>query len=137
MKHLQPKPDRTKSLEAEVERLRLRLEEAEQTLEAIRSGQIDSLLVEGPDGPRTIDTKGLFIMVGAAPNTAWLPACVALDDKGFVKTGKEVGAESAHATSHPRVFAVGDVRAGSVKRVASAVGEGSVVINAIWAALHA
>lgn len=58
MKQLQAKPDRIKSLEAEVERLRLRLEEAEQTLDAIRSGQIDSLLVEGPDGPRVYALEG-------------------------------------------------------------------------------
>jgi thioredoxin reductase (NADPH) len=66
-----------------------------------------------------------------------LPPCVALDDNGFVKTGAEVGAVSPHATSHPLIFAVGDVRAGSVKRVASAVGEGSVVVSAIWSALNA
>jgi thioredoxin reductase (NADPH) len=98
---------------------------------------LDRVTIEGPDGRRDIDTRGLFIMVGAAPNTGWLPPCVALDDKGFVKTGAEVGAASPHATSHPRIFAVGDVRAGSVKRVASAVGEGSVVVSAIWSALNA
>jgi thioredoxin reductase (NADPH) len=92
--------------------------------------------IEGPQGRLEIDTNGLFIMVGAAPNTGWLPKCVDLDEKGFVKTGIEAGAESPHATSHPRIFAVGDVRAGSVKRVASAVGEGSVVISAVWSALH-
>jgi thioredoxin reductase (NADPH) len=57
---------------------------------------------------------------------------VALDDKGFVLTGAEVGVSSAYATSCPGIFAVGDVRAGSVKRVASAVGEGSVVISRVW-----
>jgi len=98
---------------------------------------LDRVTIEGPDGRRDIDTRGLFIMVGAAPNTSWLPRCVALDDKGFVKTGAEAGAASPHATSHPRIFAVGDVRAGSVKRVASAVGEGSVVVSAIWIALNA
>ena len=56
-----------------------------------------------------------------------------LDDKGFVRTGAEVGAPSAYETSLPGVFAVGDVRSGSTKRVASAVGEGSVVVSAIWA----
>ncbi|MEM6276970.1 MAG: FAD-dependent oxidoreductase [Pseudomonadota bacterium] len=81
---------------------------------------------------RRIDTCGLFIMVGAAPNTAWLSGLVELDDKGFVQTGEAVGASSAYATSHPGIFAVGDVRAGSVKRVASAVGEGSVVISRVW-----
>jgi thioredoxin reductase (NADPH) len=71
-------------------------------------------------------------MVGAAPNTGWLSGHVALDDKGFVLTGVEVGSSSAYATSCPGIFAVGDVRAGSVKRVASAVGEGSVVISRVW-----
>ncbi|HEY0629372.1 MAG TPA: NAD(P)/FAD-dependent oxidoreductase, partial [Sphingomicrobium sp.] len=98
---------------------------------------LERVTIEGPNGPRDIATRGLFIMVGAAPNTGWLPPCVALDEKGFVKTGAEVGAPSPHTTSHPRIFAVGDVRAGSVKRVASAVGEGSVVVSAIWSALNA
>ncbi len=79
-----------------------------------------------------ISTHGVFIMVGAAPNTGWLSELVELDEKGFVRTGKDVGGGSAYETSHPGIFAVGDVRAGSVKRVASAVGEGSVVISRVW-----
>ena len=71
-------------------------------------------------------------MVGAAPNTAWLSGLVALDDKGFVLTGESAGATSPYATSQPGIFAVGDVRAGSTKRVASSVGEGSVVIAKVW-----
>jgi thioredoxin reductase (NADPH) len=78
-------------------------------------------------------TSALFVMVGAAPNTAWLAGLVTLDDKGFVCTGPEVGGRSQYETSLPGVFAVGDVRTGSVKRVASAVGEGSVVMSAVWA----
>lgn len=81
---------------------------------------------------REIPTRALFIMVGAAPNTDWLSGLVELDEKGFVKTGPAVGAGSPYATSHPGIFAVGDVRSGSVKRVASAVGEGSVVISKVW-----
>jgi thioredoxin reductase (NADPH) len=80
-----------------------------------------------------VDTRALFIMVGAAPNIEWLSGLVKLDDKGFVITGS--GADSAaspFATSLPGIFAVGDVRAGSVKRVASSVGEGSVVISKVW-----
>jgi thioredoxin reductase (NADPH) len=73
-----------------------------------------------------VPSAGLFVMVGAAPNTAWLQELVDLDDKGFVLT------DGNYATSCPGVFAVGDVRAGSVKRVASAVGEGSVVISRVW-----
>ena len=79
-----------------------------------------------------INTSGVFIMVGAAPNTGWLSELVELDDKGFVKTGADVGGRSIYETSQPGIFAVGDVRAGSVKRVASAVGEGSVVISRVW-----
>jgi thioredoxin reductase (NADPH) len=79
-----------------------------------------------------IASKGLFLMVGAQPNTGWLSDLVALDEKGFVKTGALVGSDSTYATSLPGIFAVGDVRAGSVKRVASSVGEGSVVISKVW-----
>ena len=75
---------------------------------------------------------GLFVMIGAAPNTGWLSGLVDLDAKGFVKTGGEVGQSSPYQTSCEGIFAVGDVRAGSIKRVASAVGEGSVVVAAIW-----
>ena len=81
---------------------------------------------------RDVETRALFIMVGAAPNTAWLSSLVALDAKGFVLTGSMVGASSPFETSQPGIFAVGDVRAGSVKRVASAVGEGSVVVSKVW-----
>ncbi len=80
---------------------------------------------------RVVETRALFIMVGAAPNTEWLSGLVKLDDKGFVITG-EGSASSPFATSLPGIFAVGDVRAGSVKRVASAVGEGSVAISKVW-----
>lgn len=81
---------------------------------------------------RQIETRALFIMVGAAPNTGWLSGLVELDAKGFVRTGAEAGATSPFATSQPGIFAVGDIRAGSVKRVASAVGEGSVVVSKVW-----
>ena len=76
---------------------------------------------------------GLFVMVGAAPNTAWLSGLIDLDNQGFVLTGARCGQDnSPYSTSLPGIFAVGDVRAGSVKRVASAVGEGSVVISKVW-----
>jgi thioredoxin reductase (NADPH) len=80
---------------------------------------------------RKVAARALFVMVGAAPNTEWLSGLVKLDDKGFVITGLGPGA-SPFSTSYPGIFAVGDVRAGSVKRVASAVGEGSVVISKVW-----
>jgi thioredoxin reductase (NADPH) len=85
---------------------------------------------------RDIPTRALFIMVGAAPNTGWLSGLVTLDGNGFVKTGAEVGTDSPFATSQPGIFAVGDIRAGSVKRVASAVGEGSVVVSKVWEFLN-
>ncbi len=79
-----------------------------------------------------ITTPSLFIMVGAAPNTGWLEGLVELDDKGFVITGHQEHCPSPYATTTPGIYAVGDVRAGSVKRVASGVGEGSVVISSVW-----
>ncbi len=80
-----------------------------------------------------IATRALFVMVGAAPNTGWLSGMIALDAKGYVITGADCGQkDSPFSTSVPGIFAVGDVRAGSVKRVASAVGEGSVVISKVW-----
>ncbi len=87
----------------------------------------------------TIDCGNVFLMIGADPNTDWLGGCLPLDDRGFVRTG--VDAEGAplaslYATGLAGVFAVGDVRAGSVKRVASGVGEGSVVVAAVHAFLN-
>jgi thioredoxin reductase (NADPH) len=86
----------------------------------------------------------VFLMIGAQPNSGWLGECVALDEKGFVKTGTDVDADDLartrwsltrapflFETNRHRVFAVGDVRAGSVKRVASAVGEGSVCVQLV------
>ena len=84
---------------------------------------------------REVDVGALFVMVGAAPNTDWLSGLVDLDGKGFVKCGNNPEG-SPYDTSHPGIYAVGDVRAGSVKRVASAVGEGSVVISEVWRYLN-
>ncbi|WP_299598385.1 FAD-dependent oxidoreductase [uncultured Tateyamaria sp.] len=97
--------------------------------------RLDSITIHDRRGGQSwqLNTKALFIMVGAAPNTNWLSDLVELDDRGFVKTGSDVGAVTGYETSRPGIFAVGDVRAGSVKRVASAVGEGSVVMSAVWA----
>ncbi len=81
---------------------------------------------------REVASRALFIMVGAAPNTGWMSGLAALDKGGFVLTGAGAGVDSPYATSQPGIFAVGDVRAGSVKRVASSVGEGSVVISKVW-----
>src|SRR6478672_1724384 len=91
----------------------------------------------------------IFIMTGADPNTRWLDGCVALDDKGFIKTGPDLSPDNLSAagwpltrqpylleTSLPGVFAVGDVRGGSIKRVASAVGEGSTAISFVHKVLQ-
>ena len=98
------------------------------------SGRLEALTIRNAKtGESRVDTQALFIMVGAAPNTEWLSGLVQLDAKGFVITGTEAGAAaSPFATSLPGVCAAGDVRAGSVKRVASSVGEGSVVISKVW-----
>jgi thioredoxin reductase (NADPH) len=84
----------------------------------------------------TRQIRHVFSMTGANPNTGWLGECLALDEKQFVKTGTDLGASwtlrrSPYMleTSRPGVFAVGDIRAGSVKRVASAVGEGSMAVQ--------
>jgi thioredoxin reductase (NADPH) len=75
-----------------------------------------------------VATRGLFVLIGADPCTEWLPDAVARDDWGFVVTQPTVDGRG-FSTSMPGVFAVGDVRCGSVKRVASAAGEGSVSIR--------
>jgi thioredoxin reductase (NADPH) len=91
----------------------------------------------------THDIRYVFIMAGASPRTEWLKGCVAMDNKGFILTGRDLDPvlQDYHwplprsplmlETSQPGVFAVGDVRAGNVKRVASAVGEGSIVISLV------
>jgi thioredoxin reductase (NADPH) len=90
----------------------------------------------------------LFVMTGAEPNTAWLDGCVALDSRGFIKTGADLSRADLSAarwplpraphlleTTRPGVFAVGDARGGNVKRVASAVGEGSIAVSFVHQAL--
>ncbi|HEV2750176.1 MAG TPA: FAD-dependent oxidoreductase [Gemmatimonadales bacterium] len=97
----------------------------------------------------THDIRHVFAMTGAVPSTRWLGACLALDAKGFIKTGPDLSPEDLAAarwplprpphlleTSLPGVFAVGDVRAGSLKRAASAVGEGSIAVAAVHQVLH-
>jgi thioredoxin reductase (NADPH) len=89
----------------------------------------------------THDIRHVFMMTGATPNTRWLDRCIALDTKGFVKTGPDLSSDELAAaewpltrppylleTSRPGIFAVGDVRGGNIKRVASAVGEGSIAV---------
>ena len=99
-------------------------------------------------GTATNPIRHVFLMTGAVPNTSWLEGCLALDEKGFVRTGTDLHPEDVAAggwpltrqpymfeTTVPRVFAVGDVRCGSVKRVAAAVGEGSACVQLVHRAL--
>jgi thioredoxin reductase (NADPH) len=92
--------------------------------------------------------RHVFVMTGATPNSRWLDGCVRLDANGFVKTGSDLTPEELTSagwplarapylleTSRPRVFAVGDVRGGNVKRVASAVGEGSIAVALVHQAM--
>jgi thioredoxin reductase (NADPH) len=86
---------------------------------------------------REVEARALFVFIGAEPHTGWLGDQVALDAKGFVRTGRdaapyaEAGLPLPLETSRPGVFAVGDVRSGSIKRVASAVGEGSMAVRLV------
>jgi thioredoxin reductase (NADPH) len=99
------------------------------TLQASRDGSRDE-----------VPADAVFVLIGAEPRTEWLPDAVVRDDRGFVVTGADVGSmpdgpRTPYETSLRGVYAVGDVRAGSVKRVAGAVGEGSVVVQDIFRAL--
>jgi thioredoxin reductase (NADPH) len=95
------------------------------------------------------EIRHVFVMTGAAPSTAWLASCVVLDSHGFIKTGPDITPDELRdagwpltraphllETSLPGVFAVGDVRSGNVKRVASAVGEGSIAVSFVHQALR-
>jgi thioredoxin reductase (NADPH) len=95
------------------------------------------------------DIRHVFMMTGAAPNTRWLGDCVVRDGKGFIKTGSDLDEEELTAahwplgraphlleTSVPGIFAAGDVRSGNIKRVASAVGEGSIAVSFVHQVLH-
>jgi thioredoxin reductase (NADPH) len=115
-------------------------------LEALEGAQnLERVRWRSGDGaPTTSAIRHVFLMTGANPNTVWLQSCVAMDDKGFVKTGPDLSKDELSTarwplaraplifeTSLPGVFAVGDVRANSVKRVAAAVGEGSVCVQLV------
>ena len=79
---------------------------------------------------QTLPISNIFVMVGAEPNTGWLYGTVALDNKGFIRTGDDSSFEKTrHASSVSGIYAIGDVRSGSLKRVAAAVGEGSAVVS--------
>jgi thioredoxin reductase (NADPH) len=102
-------------------------------------GQLERLVLEDSRSGtiETVPAAGLFVLIGAQPHTGWLPEEIERDEKGFVFTGRDLPSYGRARlplpteTSIPGVFAVGDVRHGSVKRVASAVGEGSIAIQMV------
>jgi thioredoxin reductase (NADPH) len=110
-----------------------------QAVAAEGNGQLRRLRVRGPDGESTLDADACFVFIGASPRTDWLDRVVARDERGFILSGQDVPAERwplkrdpyVLETSVPGVFVAGDVRARSVKRVASAVGEGSMAVSLI------
>ena len=111
------------------------------------NGRLSAVHAKIGEAERTFETSSLFLFIGADPNTSWLRGCVELDRKGFVLTGTALGPTTMEAggwrsagrapflleTSLPGVFAAGDVRSGSAKRVASAVGEGSMAVSFVHA----
>jgi thioredoxin reductase (NADPH) len=114
------------------------------------SDRLERVSWSSSDGTLEVsDLRHVFLMTGAQPNTGWLQGCVALDEHGFVKTGPDLGEEQLAAarwslrrlpylleSSVPAVFAAGDVRSGSVKRIASAVGEGSISVQFVHRVLR-
>ena len=120
---------------------------AETTIvELLGAQELEAVMCRTGSGPvQRYDIGHLFLFLGAEPNTDWLNDCIALDDKGFVLTGSAIPAakwrlsRAPHflETSRPGIFAAGDVRSGSVKRVATAVGEGAAAIQALHAVLSA
>jgi thioredoxin reductase (NADPH) len=105
---------------------------------------LTSVRLTSADGDEEMSCAALFSFIGADPASEWLSGCAALDERGFVLTDRSLGSEHLDArwdaldrpplpyeTSHPGLFAVGDVRAGSTKRVAAAVGEGSAAVRAV------
>ncbi|CCV10210.1 cyclic nucleotide-binding domain-containing thioredoxin-disulfide reductase [Mesorhizobium sp. STM 4661] len=138
---------RGESLDASMSRYLVERIRAQPNIEVLTGTEIEALdgheanlaTVRWRDRENGVETerpiRHLFLFIGADPNTDWLANCnVALDARGFVRTGPDIGATHAvQETSRSGVFAIGDVRSGSVKRVAAAVGEGAQVV----AALHA
>jgi thioredoxin reductase (NADPH) len=113
-------------------------------LEAKGEERLEELRLRGPSGDFDVPATSLFVFIGAAPVTAWLPPCIQRDEKGFLLAGPDLRVngkwpEGWHETrepfllesSVPGVFVAGDVRHGSVKRVASAVGEGSIAVQLV------
>ncbi len=115
-----------------------------QVVEALGETRLSCLRICGPDQEETVPASGLFIFIGAAPNTDWLPQAIMRDANGFLLSGSDLKVDGKMPknwnqprdpylleTSVPGIFVAGDVRHGSVKRVASAVGEGSISVQFI------
>jgi thioredoxin reductase (NADPH) len=115
-----------------------------QVLEAMGETRLSCLKICGPGGDETVEATGLFVFIGAAPNTDWLPDTIMRDTNGFLLSGNDLKVDGKMAkswnqprdpylleTSVPGIFVAGDVRHGSIKRVASAVGEGSISVQFI------
>ncbi len=102
-------------------------------------GRLRRLRVQGPDGEDTVQADACFVFIGASPRTDWLEGVLARDDRGFILAGRDAQADGwplkrepyVLETTVPGVFVAGDVRARSIKRVASAVGEGSMAVSLI------
>src|SRR5260370_23424391 len=115
------------------------------TVDALNGDQaLHSVELAGPDGSETLPCSGLFSFIGADPASGWLCGRAALDDHGFVLTDRDLRTEHLdgrwealgrrplpYETSHPGLFAAGDVRSGSAKRVAAAVGDGSAAVRSV------
>jgi thioredoxin reductase (NADPH) len=102
--------------------------------ELVGSATLARVLVRDLRGgeERPLETTALFVLIGSTPQTTWLQGQIPLDEKGFVRTGSAGQAGvGMYETGRPGVFAVGDVRSGSVKRVASAVGEGAIAVRQV------
>jgi thioredoxin reductase (NADPH) len=132
-KYLIDEIERTSNIELEVQT---------QVLEAIGEERLEGLRLLGPKGESVVPASSLFVFIGAAPGTSWLPACILRDDKGFVFSGRDLLSDGKLPegwlekrepflleSSVPGIFVAGDVRHGSIKRVASAVGEGSISVQ--------
>ena len=113
-----------------------------QVVEALGENRLACLRLRGPEGDETVPASGLFIFIGAAPNTDWLPESIMRDSNGFLLSGPDLKIDGKMVkswtqnrepylleTSVPGIFVAGDVRRGSIKRVASSVGEGSISVQ--------
>jgi thioredoxin reductase (NADPH) len=115
-----------------------------QVAEAVGEEHLEALRLHGPDGDEEVRAESLFVFIGAAPRTDWVPEAILRDEKGFILAGPDLRRDGKLPvewkedrepflleSSVPGVFVAGDVRHGSVKRVASAVGEGSIAVQFI------